>query len=115
VVSSVPLVRSSVERGAARRLGRSAVFGTSPRQAIVLGAVSLLVTVIFQLSAATPAQRLIVAVVVVVTLGAGGLCLRGAGEIKDDSGLKANGYFLGAAAYIVTASVTLINGLRLLG
>jgi hypothetical protein len=54
---------------------------------------------------------LVVGIVLVVLLGATGLILRGLGEQLRSASLKAWGYYLGAAAYIVTATVALINGI----
>lgn len=52
----------------------------------------------------------------IVLLGSGGLVCRGVGEILGSSRWKAAGYFMGAAAYVVTATVALLNvGPRLLG
>lgn len=53
-------------------------------------------------------------VVVVVAFGAAGLCFRGVGELKANPNLKAIGYFLGAGAYVITATVALVNGFHLL-
>lgn len=41
------------------------------------------------------------------TSGAGGQVLRGVGELRGSSTLKAYGYFAGALAYVVTASISL--------
>lgn len=61
-----------------------------------------------------PRNRLIAGVVVIVLLGAAGLVLRGLGELRTSKVLKALGYFCGAAAYMVTAGVALLNAARLL-
>lgn len=61
-------------------------------------------------------SAVLVAVVVVVALGATGLILRGIGELKGSPKWKATGYFFGAAAYIATATAALANTLpHLLG
>lgn len=63
---------------------------------------------------ADPALRLGVGIVVIVTLGALGLVLRGVGELlrPPRSGRwKSAGYFCGAVAYTATATVALVNGL----
>ena len=50
-------------------------------------------------------------IAVVVILGTGGQVLRGLGEQRKSSQLKALGYYCGGAAYAVTAVVALWNGL----
>lgn len=60
-----------------------------------------------------PATVILVGIVVVVVLGSAGLVLRGLGEMPfaktSRFNFKAWGYFLGAMAYVVTASVALSN------
>lgn len=61
-----------------------------------------------------PQARLFAGVVTIVALGAAGLILRGVGELRPppaNARWKAAGYFCGAAAYIATATVALLNGL----
>ena len=52
-----------------------------------------------------------IGVVLVVSLGAVGLVLRGIGDELDSMRLRALGYYVGALAYAATASVALYNGL----
>ena len=55
-------------------------------------------------------------IICVVALGAIGQVLQGIAEVRQDRGLKAASYYCSAAAFIVTASVALANGLpELLG
>ena len=49
-------------------------------------------------------------ILVIVLLGAYGHVLRGIGEHRQSKDLKAWGYYLGATAYLATASVALFNG-----
>lgn len=58
-----------------------------------------------------PANAIALGIAIVVALGAGGQVLRGIGEQRGSSSLKALGYYLGAAAYLATASAALVNGL----
>ncbi len=45
----------------------------------------------------------------VLLLGTAGLVLRGVGELRSSSRLKALGHFCGARAYLVTASTSLLS------
>lgn len=58
-----------------------------------------------------PDLALGIGVVMVVSLGAVGLVLRGIGDELDSLRLRALGYYVGALAYAATASVALYNGL----
>lgn len=49
-------------------------------------------------------------IILVVLLGATGYMLRGVGEQRHNPRLKAWGYYIGAQAYMATASVALLNG-----
>lgn|GEM_PF-6545178 len=69
------------------------------------------VAVLAQLLLERPEQRIYVGIVAIVLLGASGQVLRGIGEQMKSPTLKAVGYYCGALAYLVTASVALINGL----
>lgn len=59
-------------------------------------------------------EPVILGVALIVLIGGAGLMLRGFGELRGSTTLKAWGYFLGALAYVVTAGVALLNGARLL-
>ena len=59
----------------------------------------------------TPELALGIGLVLVVSLGAVGLVLRGLGDEFDSMRLRALGYYVGALAYAATASVALYNGL----
>jgi hypothetical protein len=59
----------------------------------------------------TPTGALYFGIVIVVVLGAAGQFLRGLGERRTSPKLKEHGYYLGAIAYLATASVALFNGL----
>lgn len=62
-----------------------------------------------------PQLQLAVGVILVVTFGALGLIFRGVGEVVAAGRIwKAIGYFMGAVAYGVTATVALNNGLPIL-
>lgn len=62
----------------------------------------------------SPRQMVVTGIVVVVVLGASGLILRGLGELRSSTRWKAFGYFLGACAYLATASVSLSSATGLL-
>ena len=59
----------------------------------------------------SPDVALGIGVVLVVSLGAVGLVLRGIGDELDSLRLRALGYYVCALAYAATASVALYNGL----
>jgi len=96
-----------------RRLGWS----RSPQGLVVIGlTVSVLLVValgVAQFVLAT-LSAIVVGIVIVVTLGAGGLAARGFGELRDSPQWKASGCFLCAAAYLGTATVALVNGVPLI-
>ena len=75
----------------------------------------ILVSLLVQLAVKRPEVAIVFGLVIVVILGSAGLILRGVGELKKSPELKAYGYFLGATAYVATASMALTNGLRLVG
>jgi len=96
-----------------RRLGWS----RSPQGLVVIGlTVSVLLVValgVAQFVLAT-LSAIVVGIVIVVTLGAGGLAARELGELRDSPQWKASGCFLCAAAYLGTATVALVNGVPLI-
>lgn len=62
----------------------------------------------------SPETAIVLGVIMVVLLGAGGLCCRGVGELRNSAAWKASGCFLCGAAYIGTATVALVNGVPLI-
>lgn len=54
-----------------------------------------------------------VGIAFIVIMGAAGLIMRGVGELRPSAEFKAIGYFLGAGAYVATAVIALMNGVRL--
>ncbi|QCB95059.1 hypothetical protein [Cellulomonas shaoxiangyii] len=85
------------------------------RAALILLSLLLLLAVAVPLLLTTAGTRdaaLALGVVFVIVLGAGGLVCRGVGEHKQSSVWKSSGYFIGAAAYGATATVSLVNGVH---
>jgi hypothetical protein len=80
----------------------------------LLGVVAIVAPWVVARVITRPGTGLVVGIVLVVLLGALGLVLRGLGELRQSPRLKAYGYFVGAVAYVATASVALSNGLPLL-
>lgn len=99
--------------------GAVAASGVSASQLIkvVVGGVAAAVIVNVLAQVRLPAvNALYVGIGFVVLLGSGGLVCRGVGEIRGSFKWKAAGYFMGAAAYVATATVALLNVVpRLLG
>jgi hypothetical protein len=92
--------------------------GRWPRLAVIAGlAVGLVGNVavaLTQVLPSNPETSIVLGIVLVVLLGAGGLACRGVGELRNSPGWKASGCFLCAAAYLGTATVALVNGVPLI-
>jgi len=98
-----------------RRFSRVA-WSRSPRTLVFAGSiisVLLVVIVAFLQFVLLPVTAIAIGIGIVVTLGAGGLVVRGVGELRDSPHWKSSGCFLCAAAYLGTASVALVNGVPL--
>jgi hypothetical protein len=80
---------------------------------VVIGLVANVVVALTQVLPSNPETAIMLGILLVVLLGAGGLSCRGIGELIDSPGWKASGCFLCAAAYVGTATVALVNGLPL--
>jgi hypothetical protein len=61
-----------------------------------------------------PEVAIVLGIIMVVLLGAGGLASRGVGELRNSPAWKASGCFLCGAAYLGTATVALVNGVPLI-
>jgi hypothetical protein len=89
-----------------------------PRLAIiaglVIGIVGNVAVVLTQILPSSPKTAIMLGIVLVVLLVAGGLAIRGVGELRNSPSWKASGCFLCAAAYVGTATVALVNGLPLI-
>jgi drug/metabolite transporter (DMT)-like permease len=81
---------------------------------VVLGLVGNVAVALTQVLPSSPKTAIMLGVVLVVLLGAGGLAIRGVGEMRNSPGWKASGCFLCAAAYLGTATVALVNGVPLI-
>jgi hypothetical protein len=80
---------------------------------LVIGIVGNVAVALTQVLPSNPKTAIMLGVILVVLLGAGGLAGRGIGELRNSPGWKASGCFLCAAAYLGTATVALVNGLPL--
>jgi hypothetical protein len=80
---------------------------------LVIGILANIVVVLVQLFV-DPATAVALGIVIVVLLGAGGLAVRGVGELWESPHWKSSGCFLCAAAYLGTATVALVNGVPLI-
>jgi hypothetical protein len=81
---------------------------------LVVGIVGNVAVALTQVLPSNPKTAIMLGIILVVLLGAGGLAGRGIGELQDSPGWKASGCFLCAAAYLGTATVALINGVPLI-
>jgi hypothetical protein len=81
---------------------------------LVIGIVGNVAVALTQILPSNPKTAIILGIILVVLLGAGGLAGRGVGELRNSPGWKASGYFLCAAAYLGTANVALVNGVPLI-
>jgi O-antigen ligase len=79
---------------------------------LLLSVVLLAVIALVQFVLA-PATAVTIGIVLVVTLGAGGLAARGVGELRGSRQWKSAGCFMCAGAYLGTATVALVNGVPL--
>jgi hypothetical protein len=101
----------SVEQSAAvqqARWPRLAVIAS-----LVVGLVGNVAVALTQVLPSKPETAIVLGILLVVLLGAGGLACRGIGELRNSPGWKASGCFLCAAAYVGTATVALVNGVPL--
>ena len=73
----------------------------------------LLAVIAFVQFVLAPATAVTIGIVLVVTLGAGGLAARGVGELRESRPWKSSGCFMCAGAYLGTATVALVNGVPL--
>lgn len=102
------------------RVVRSAAVqhGRWPRAAVItgllIGLAGNVAVALTQVLPSKPETSIALGIVFVVLLGAGGLAVRGVGELRDSPGWKASGCFLCAAAYVATATVALANGVPLI-
>ena len=80
---------------------------------LVIGILANVVVALFQLFL-EPATAVALGILIVVLLGAGGLAVRGVGELWESPHWKSSGCFLCAAAYLGTATVALVNGAPLI-
>jgi glutamine amidotransferase-like uncharacterized protein len=67
-----------------------------------------------QVLPSNPETAIVLGILLVVLLGAGGLACQGIGELRNSPDWKASGCFLCAAAYFGTATVALVNGVPLI-
>jgi hypothetical protein len=81
---------------------------------LVIGIVGNVAVALTQVLPSNPKTAIILGIILVVLLGAGGLAGRGVGELRNSAGWKASGCFLCAAAYLGTATVALVNGVPLI-
>lgn len=97
---------TAVERAPGLRLAIVAV--------VLISLLANVAVALTQVLPSSPETAIVLGVIVVVLLGAGGLACRGVGELRNSAGWKAAGCFLCAAAYLGTATVALVNGVPLL-
>jgi hypothetical protein len=87
------------------------------RNALVIAglliSVVLLAVIAFVQFVLAPASAVAIGIILVVGLGAGGLAVRGVGELRDSRQWKSAGCFMCATAYLGTATVALVNGVPL--
>ena len=81
---------------------------------VVIGLVGNAAVALTQVVPSDPKTAIVLGIILVVLLGAGGLAGRGIGELRNSPGWKASGCFLCAAAYLGTATVALVNGVPLI-
>jgi O-antigen ligase len=107
---------SAMSSGPARKWVRGLTWARSPNALVVAGlllSVLLLAVIAFVQFVLAPATAVTIGIVLVVTLGAGGLAARGVGELRDSRPWKSSGCFMCAGAYLGTATVALVNGVPL--
>jgi hypothetical protein len=100
----------------AKKWVRGLIWARSPNALVVAGvliSVILLAVIAFVQLVLAPATAVTIGIVLVVTLGAGGLAVRGVGELRDSRPWKSSGCFMCAGAYLGTATVALVNGVPL--
>jgi hypothetical protein len=100
----------------AKKWVRGLVWARSPNALVVAGVlISLLLLAVIALVqlVLAPATAVAIGIVLVVTLGAGGLTARGVGELRASRPWKSSGCFMCAGAYLGTATVALVNGVPL--
>lgn len=100
----------------AKKWVRGLTWARSRNALVVAGlliSVLLLAVVVFVQFVLAPATAVTIGIVLVVSLGAGGLAARGVGELRDSREWKSSGCFMCAAAYLGTATVALVNGVPL--
>ena len=81
---------------------------------LVIGVIGNVAVALTQVLPSSPKTSIMLGIILVVLLGAGGLAGRGVGELRNSPGWKASGCFLCAAAYLGTATVALVNGVPLI-
>ena len=81
---------------------------------LVIGIAGNVAVALTQVLPSNPKTAIMLGIILVVLLGAGGLAGRGVGELRNSPGWKASGCFLCAAAYLGTATVALVNGVPLI-
>ena len=107
---------SVVSSRPARKWIRGLTWARSPSALMIAGlliSVLLLAVIAFAQFVLAPATAVTIGIVLVVSLGAGGLAARGVGELRDSREWKSSGCFMCAAAYLGTATVALVNGVPL--
>ncbi len=102
----------SVQQAAAVQRARLPRVGVAV--GIALGLVGNAAVALTQILPSSAETGIVLGIILVVSLGAGGLACRGVGELRNSPGWKASGCFLCAAAYLGTATVALVNGVPLL-
>ncbi len=102
--------------GPARKWVRGLTWARSRNALVVAGllmSVILLAVIALVQFVLAPATAVTIGIVLVVTLGAGGLAARGVGELRGSRQWKSAGCFMCAGAYLGTATVALVNGVPL--
>jgi hypothetical protein len=100
----------------ARKWVRGLTWARSRNALVVAGllmSVILLAVIALVQFVLAPATAVTIGIVLVVTLGAGGLAARGVGELRGSRQWKSAGCFMCAGAYLGTATVALVNGVPL--
>ena len=107
---------SAVSSGPARKWVRGLTWARSRNALVVAGllmSVILLAVIALVQFVLAPATAVTIGIVLVVTLGAGGLAAHGVGELRGSRQWKSAGCFMCAGAYLGTATVALVNGVPL--
>src|SRR4051794_27751018 len=100
----------------AKKWVRGLIWARSPNALVVGGlllSLFLLAVIALVQFVLAPATAVTIGIVLVVTLGAGGLAARGVGELRESRPWKSSGCFMCAGAYLGTATVALVNGVPL--